>query len=411
MKIVNHLGDIHMGQDRAAIDTITGYYYQFNYYTLKLLNLESVDDTVCIEAIEDVDIHSQDEITAVQCKYYAKREYNHSTIAPAIRLMLSHFKDNPSTRNIITYKLYGHFKSGQNKLDDNISLTFLKNKFLTYTKDHVKHEHHVDLGLSDEELQLFIEHLFIDINAVEFQEQEQDILSKLVSLFNCSMFEAEYYYYNNTLRVVKQLATEQNIAQRSISKKEFISAIDKKQPLFESWYLEYRGLTEYCKAVKREYFSQVNVSPYERFFLIECDSRISELEIKSLLLKISKNWSRLSKNEAKPFCPYIYLHGLSATAVINIKRALQSDDVYFIDGYDFRGADFSVKSITRKASAQNGIKLKFITEISQIQDILNIISTTRIIYQFFLVKPFYENTQHQMYPIKIKTTQTIEKMI
>ena len=181
---------MRMSQDRTAIDTITGYYYQFNYYTLKLLSLEKPDDTVYIEAIEDVDIHSQDEITAVQCKYYAKTEYSHSVISRAIRLMLSHFKDNPSTRNIITYKLYGHFKSGQEKLEDNISLASLKSKFLTYTKSRVKHEHHIDLGLSDEELQLFMEHLYIDINAVEFQEQEQNILTKMMSFFNCSKFEA-----------------------------------------------------------------------------------------------------------------------------------------------------------------------------------------------------------------------------
>lgn len=384
---------------------------RLNYYTLKLLSLEKSDDTVYIEAIEDVDIHSQNEITAVQCKYYAKTEYNHSVISRAIRLMLSHFKDNPSTRNIITYKLYGHFESGQEKLEDNISLAFLKSKFLTYTKNRVKHEHHIDLGLSDEELQLFMEHLYIDINAVEFQEQEQNILNKLMSLFNCSMFEAEYYYYNNTLRVVKQLATQQDFNQRSISKREFISAIDKKQPLFELWYLEYRGLAEYCKAVKQEYFSQINVSPYERFFLIECDGQISPSEIKSLLLKISKNWSKLSKKETKPFCPYVYLHGLSDVEIVNIKRTLQSDDVYFIDGYDFRGAGFSVKSITRRASAQNGIKLKIITEISQIQDILESITTTRIIYQFFLNQPFYENSKYQMNSIKIQKTQNVDRIV
>lgn len=401
-----------MGQDRTAVDTITGYYYQFNYYTLKLLNLENPDDTVYIEAIEDVDIYSQDEITAVQCKYYAKTEYNHSVIAPAIRSMLSHFGENPSKRNILTYKLYGHFKSGQEKLSgSSISIDFLKAKYLSYTKNGVKYKHHIELGLSDDELQLFINHLYIDINATEFRAQEKEIIKTLKSLFHCSLFEAEYYYYNNTLRIVKQLATEQDIAKRSISKRDFISAINQKQPLFESWYMEYRGLTEYCKAVKQEYFSQVNISPYARFFLIECDGQISEQKIKALLLKISKNWSKLSKNEVKPFCPYVYLHGISESEVIDIKRALQSDGVYFVDGYDFKGADFSPKSIARKPSAYNEIKLKFITKMSQIADILNSISTTRIIYQFYLETPFYENNQNEVYTIKIQETQNIEKMI
>ena len=169
-----------MGQDRTAVDTITGYYYQFNYYTLKLLSLENFDDTVCIEAIEDVDIHAQGETTAVQCKYYAKTEYNHSVIASAIRLMLSHFKENPSTRNTLTYKLYGHFKTGQRKLNSNsISIEFLKTQFLSYTKNGVKHKHHIELGLSDAELQQFVNHLYIDVNAAEFRTQESTVYKGL----------------------------------------------------------------------------------------------------------------------------------------------------------------------------------------------------------------------------------------
>ena len=401
-----------MSQDRTAVDTITGYYYQFNYYTLKLLSLENLDDTVCIEAIEDVDIHAQGKITAVQCKYYAKTEYNHSVIAPAIRLMLSHFKENPSTRNTLTYKLYGHFETGQRKLSSNsISIEFLKNKFLSYTKDGVKHKHHIELGLSDAELQQFVNHLYVDVNAAEFSTQEKEIITTLKSMFHCNLFEAEYYYYNNTLRVIKQLATEQDITKRSISKRNFLSAINQKQPLFESWYIEYRGLVEYCRAIKQEYFSQVNISPYARFFLIECDGRISVQQIKSLLLKISKNWSKLSKNEVRPFCPYVYLHGISEPEIIDIKRALQNDGIYFVDGYDFKGAGFSPKSIVRKPSAHNEIKLKFITEIHQIADVLNSISTTRIIYQFYLETSFYENNHYEVHAIKIQETQNIEKMI
>ena len=401
-----------MSQDRTAVDTITGYYYQFNYYTLKLLSLENLDDTVCIEAIEDVDIHAQGKITAVQCKYYAKTEYNHSVIAPAIRLMLSHFKENPSTRNTLTYKLYGHFETGQRKLSSNsISIEFLKNKFLSYTKDGVKHKHHIELGLSDAELQQFVNHLYVDVNAAEFSTQEKEIITTLKSMFHCNLFEAEYYYYNNTLRVIKQLATEQDITKSSISKRNFLSAINQKQPLFESWYIEYRGLVEYCRAIKQEYFSQVNISPYARFFLIECDGRISVQQIKSLLLKISKNWSKLSKNEVRPFCPYVYLHGISEPEIIDIKRALQNDGIYFVDGYDFKGAGFSPKSIVRKPSAHNEIKLKFITEIHQIADVLNSISTTRIIYQFYLETPFYENNHYEVHAIKIQETQNIEKMI
>ena len=152
-------------------------------------------------------------------------------------------------------------------------------------------------------------------------------------------------------------------------------------------------------------------SPLTNVLLIECDGQISKQQIKSLLLKISKNWSKLSKNEVKPFCPYVYLHGIPEPEIIEIKQALQNDGVYFVDGYDFKGAAFSPKSITRKPSAHNEIKLKFITDIHQISDILNFISTTRIIYQFYLETPFYENNQHELHAIKVQETQNIEKMI
>ena len=199
-----------MPNDRTAIDTITGYYYQFDYYILQLLNC-SGNDEVCIEAIEDVDIRIADETTAVQCKYYAKTEYNHSVIAKPIRLMLNHFKQNTTNRDNIHYKLYGHFESGQSKLDQPISLIFLKEKFLTYTRNNVKHEHHKDLNLSDSELLQFLNHLTININAVEFSAQKRTITTKLKELFRCSEFEAEYCdlsRYRASKQSIEQIAKE-----------------------------------------------------------------------------------------------------------------------------------------------------------------------------------------------------------
>ncbi|WP_312159400.1 hypothetical protein, partial [Oscillibacter sp.] len=241
--------------------------------------------------------------------------------------------------------------------------------------------------------------------------QKKEIIRRLKELFRCSEFEAEYYYYNNALRLVRNRATEQDINNRAISKANFIEEINKKQFLFDCWYLEYQGIKEYCQAMKKQYFSTLNISPYERFFLIDCDQQISEQQLKNLIIKISKNWSKLSKKEPKPFCPYIYLHGLSDQTVINIKQALQGDNIYFTDGYDFKGSDFSSKSIVRRATFYNNIKLKFITQLGQIDSILSELSTTRIIYQFYIDAPFYECTTQQLNYIKIASTTNIEDMI
>ncbi|MFK7782222.1 hypothetical protein [Psychroserpens sp.] len=103
---------------RSAVDTIKGYYYyQFDLTVLKLLQAKTANNEITIENTEDVDIHTATESTAVQCKYYAKTEYNHSVIAKTIRQMLTHFSDlKKSNGTFIKYNLYGHYKTGQNKL-------------------------------------------------------------------------------------------------------------------------------------------------------------------------------------------------------------------------------------------------------------------------------------------------------
>lgn len=57
-----------MTHARTAIDTIRGYYYQFDLYALKLL--ESDNEEITLEGIEDIDICKATETTAIQCKYY-----------------------------------------------------------------------------------------------------------------------------------------------------------------------------------------------------------------------------------------------------------------------------------------------------------------------------------------------------
>ena len=104
-------------QTRSATTTIAGYIYQFDYTIKCLLDLSNDNDSVDIENIEDVDIHSCMEDIAIQCKYYAGTEYNHSIIAKPIRLMLNHYLEvKNGVKQPISYKLYGFYQSGQDKL-------------------------------------------------------------------------------------------------------------------------------------------------------------------------------------------------------------------------------------------------------------------------------------------------------
>ena len=143
--------------NRSAVDTIKGYYYQFDLTILKLLESQNSTDTVIVENVEDIDLLTATETTAVQCKYYAKTEYNHSVIAHPIRQMLNHFSNvKIQKKKNIKYHLYGHYKSGQDKLILPLTLDYLKKHFLTFKKGGKKIEYHKDLGLKDVDLDEFI---------------------------------------------------------------------------------------------------------------------------------------------------------------------------------------------------------------------------------------------------------------
>ncbi|MEA5070319.1 MAG: DUF4297 family anti-phage-associated protein [Petrimonas sp.] len=401
-----------MAVTRSASASILGYIYQFDYSIKCLLNLPNDDDYIEIENIEDIDVHSCTEDSAIQCKYYAGTEYNHSIIAKPIRFMLNHyFEVRKGSKQAINYKLYGYYQSGQEKLSLPVSVDFLKEHFLTYTKDRINHKLHEDLGLSDDELSDFLTFLSIDINAEENSIQFSNIINNIKNAFGCDNFEAEHYYYNNALKVVSHIAKQSNLRQRRISKREFLEQINKKEILFNKWFLQYKGERVYYTTLRKQYFSSINIS--ERFFLIGVGSSFIKAELKELLLTISQKWSKISNREPNPFCPYIYIHNIDEVNLTDLKLELQKDDFEFIDGYPFKGSDFSVKSITQKISNSNKIKLRLIDTVDNLNLVLQSQGRTKEIYQFYINESFWEpeNTYTKHIKIQVKEITSIKEII
>lgn len=54
-----------MSSSRDAVATLKGYYYQFDYFILQLLTAATDDTVVTLEGMEDVDIKTATEISAV----------------------------------------------------------------------------------------------------------------------------------------------------------------------------------------------------------------------------------------------------------------------------------------------------------------------------------------------------------
>lgn len=377
--------------DRSAVSTILGYFYQFDRSILSILGLAGDADEVAIECIEDIDIRTATETTAVQCKYYEKSEYNHSVIKPAVMFMLAHFKEGLTAgRPPISYQLSGHFSGGQDKLVLPFDIEFLKTNFLTVTsKKDVTTRKHEELGVTDAELEQFRQVLTIDVNAEKFDDQLDKIKRMLGSHFSCSPFMAEFFYYNSSLRVIKELSIESDATRRVISKKDFLAKIDTSSVIFDEWFVEKRGKSKYLAELRSTYFgSTINVSPADRLFLIHIAAGTYDSSAAKVLLKaISRKYAKLSKRESKPCSPYVLMLGPSEGELTALKQELHEESFDFVDGYDFRGAQFDTKSISRPAIAGNGPVLRIFGDLTEAQDTFLSFKRAREIYEFYVTDP------------------------
>jgi hypothetical protein len=366
--------------------------------------LADPNHSIEIECTEDIDIRTATDVTATQCKYYAKTEYNHSVIKEAVMYMLSHFKEaKAGTKPKVKYAIKGHYASGQDKLDAGIDVDFLKKHFLTYTADKVKRFHHTELGLNDTELGEFLSLLTVDINAVEFEVQFGEVIRELEIAFTCKPFTAQYFFYNNALAVIRKLSIKPNPADRTISLRAFLEKVNTSSVLFNEWFVQKKGKKAHLAALRSEYFTEFNVSPFERFFLVEVDpGTYVRDELKELVFVLSKKWSKLSKLEPSPFCPYLYVHGIEEDELLALKKELGAEGFKFVDGYDYHGADFSPSSIAHKATHSNGIKIKILNSLSHLEETVNAISKTRRLYQFHLGSSYFTFANPSVRHVKIQ---------
>lgn len=407
--------------NRAAIDTLRGYYYQFDYSVYEILTQNDINSKVRLEGIEDVDIVSATETTAIQCKYYEKTEYNHSVIAKPIRLMLQHFKKlKDEKKPLIRYKLRGHYKSGHTKLSLPIDVDFLKKHFLTYTTmgkktgKKTKHLEHLKLGLNDNDLSEFLKLLDINILAEEFEQQYKSVISSLKKLFDCQDFEAENFYYNNALRHIRELTKTAIVKKREISKGDFIKNIEgTKDILFDAWYIQKKGEKVHFDSLKKKYFSELNILLKERFFLIEIkQDTYSRNDVKDIISILIKKYCKII-NQPHPFCSYLYLHGIENSELIELKKDLVDGEVVISDGFDFEGATFSPKSLSKRPSPQNYISIKFINDISYLKSVMQLTGKKTEIFQFYYDTPYFITTDpsHKDVSIQIKSFNHINQII
>lgn len=297
-----------------------------------------------------------------------------------------------------------------------LTVDFVKDKFFTYTekKTKVKHEYHKELSLTDDEILQFTGKLSININAYSFKDQYSCLLSKIQATWKCDSAEAECHYYPIILKMVREIATDKDIANRTVTKDKFLEKIDScKKSLFDIWYAQKLKKEEYHKQMHKLFFSpRGNISPFERFFLIECDDKIADVDIKHMVHSICKKWSKISQREPIPFVPYVFLGNLTPERMANIKRMLHDDGLIINDGQPFHSSPFFIRDIIRKPKPGDELTIKIIDDSNMIDGILGALSgKTREIYQFYRESPWYDTNKYKMVSICVESTDEVVQIV
>ena len=352
--------------NRSATATIKGYFYQFDQTIVRLLEATK-HGSITVEGVEDIDLDDGGASAFVQCKYYEGTEYNHSVIKEAVVHMLRHFHAAgcPSDQ-VFRYRLTGHYRSGQHKLTLPLTDEFLKEHFLTYTRDKHIYKVHEELAITDMQLAAFRGLLDIDVNGLSYDDQQAQVLKLLVSeIPGCAAGDALSFFYPMAINVVQGLAIEADEAKRKITKDQFLKAINRKEVVFSAWLREHLGREYFARMIRRKYFyfGKTKMPKASRFFVIDMADEYQVDQATRMLVRIGQFFSHKELQRtpaADRFCPYVLLRGVTLEQLIELKLSLWTQGVAFNDGYPFQGAEFSPAMLAAAPTKDNLWTIKFV---------------------------------------------------
>jgi len=381
-------------KDRSAVATIKGYFYQFDRTILSLLEA-SPHGSVTVEGVEDIDLSDPGESAFVQCKYYEGTEYNHSVIKDAVMHMLRHFHAAgcPSDQ-VFRYQLHGHYQSGQYKLKLPLTLDFLKEHLLTFTKDKKLHKIHEELLLTDGQLGIFLTLLDINVSAQSYDAQKEALVKLLVrEVAGCVNDDAEIFFYPMALNVVQGLAIQADVTKRKITKTQFLKAINRKDVVFNAWLKAHMGHEYFARMIRRKYFAhgKTKLPKVSRFFVIEMGEEFDVTKASRMLGMLGRKFSH-TEHQRTPatdrFCPYVLLRGLAPGQLAELKESLWNQGVLFTDGYPFQGASFLPKTLAEDPTKERLWTLKFVPNEYQLASTIAACRGSLIeVYDFYRDSP------------------------
>lgn len=357
----------------GAYIALRGYKFQFDRTILELFN--NPTKTIEIEQLQDYGFDDY----LVQVKYhntdYTAPEQKQKIKKPLV-LLFEQFLKNRNKKFILFIYLKG-ISASQKTLTvtelDSI-LGKIKKFSVADKNDFVK--------------------CFLIIYADDFESQYKEVIQKIKVAYSKTNEEAEIYYSvisSHLLEIVTKNPPAVN-SKRKTSKSEIDKLIlNGKKLIFKSAYLEIVTKEKQLKNLNKLFFkSTLNTEPHERIFIIEVKPTVDVKLLKEIVLLLKTKWSK-NKTKTIPdtdrFVPFVYFNGIQESDLVKLKSDLQKDGYVIKDGYDFLNAPFNINSINIRPTFANELFFKFINKQQDLEKLLNNLSRTGEVYQFFIENP------------------------
>jgi len=162
--------------------------------------------------------------------------------------------------------------------------------------------------------------------------------------------------------------------------------------------------------MRSRYFTTHNVSPAKRFFLIDAAGSTVP-QIVRVIKQIKEKYAKFALRLDRPFCPYIYLHGISEADKNTLFRTLLEDRLIVKDGYEYRGADFNAQSLASNITQDQRVDIKFLHTTDEMNQVLSLIRSTKQIYQFYIDNTYYCSLDNSDVQINITEINDIISII
>ncbi len=341
--------------NRSADAAIRGYGYQFLHTVKDILENENDTNVNTIEGIEDLDIETSDKTKLIQYKYHEEQSYTNSKIAKPIALMFKHFKNNGERYN---YKLFIFLNdSSLPELTKDKVIEILKiqeaRKILSDTDTELTLE---NIDYYSDDIERFVEYFSWRLTN-KYEELEDDVVNIFETNLGISSEESKIIYLSNALKIINDLAKQQDVNSRKITKREFLSKLNSyKKRLYSAYLLREKGFNKLKTIIKQQKNAE-NIKPNTSTHIVYIGNDNRE-NIHSLMIDLVKKFC--FKDKKHDYKPIVFI--VKSSNYSNFKKLLfekvGNDNIKVNDGtedYFFNKTIFNNKPIIVKNRAGNKI--------------------------------------------------------